>query len=74
MGVEKAINFDDLRLMAKRRLPKIAFDFIEGGIDSEEGLDWNVNAIRLYEGMGATVMPEWRICRVSGDALRKFGR
>ena len=44
MGVEKAINFDDLRLMAKRRLPKIAFDFIEGGIDSEEGLGWNVNA------------------------------
>jgi len=36
-------------------------------------LDWNVNAIRLYEGMGATVMPEWRICRVSGDALRHFG-
>jgi GNAT superfamily N-acetyltransferase len=36
-------------------------------------LDWNVNAIRLYEGMGATVMPEWRICRVSGDALRNFG-
>ena len=37
-------------------------------------LDWNVNAIRLYEGMGATVMAEWRICRVSGDALRNFGR
>jgi GNAT superfamily N-acetyltransferase len=37
-------------------------------------LDWNVNAIRLYEGMGATVMPEWRICRVTGDALRNFGR
>jgi len=33
-------------------------------------LDWNVNAIRLYEGMGATVMPEWRICRVTGDALQ----
>ena len=37
-------------------------------------LDWNVNAIRLYEGMGATLMPEWRICRVSGEALRNFGR
>ncbi len=37
-------------------------------------LDWNVNAIRLYESMGATLMPEWRICRVSGDALRDFGR
>ena len=36
-------------------------------------LDWNVNAIRLYESLGATLMPEWRICRVSGDALRDFG-
>jgi len=36
-------------------------------------LDWNVDAIRFYEGMGATVMPEWRICRVTGDALRSLG-
>jgi GNAT superfamily N-acetyltransferase len=36
-------------------------------------LDWNVDAIRLYEGMGATLLPEWRICRVSGEALRNFG-
>ncbi|MBC8058063.1 MAG: GNAT family N-acetyltransferase [Rhizobiales bacterium] len=35
-------------------------------------LDWNENAIRFYEGMGATVMPEWRICRVTGDALQQF--
>jgi GNAT superfamily N-acetyltransferase len=37
-------------------------------------LDWNVNAIRFYEKMGATLMPEWRICRVTGAALRDFGR
>jgi GNAT superfamily N-acetyltransferase len=36
-------------------------------------LDWNVNAIRFYERMGATVMPDWRICRVTGDALRRLG-
>ena len=36
-------------------------------------LDWNVNAIRFYEKMGATLMPEWRICRVTGAALRDFG-
>jgi len=35
-------------------------------------LDWNVNAIALYEKMGATVMPEWRICRVAGPALQAF--
>ena len=33
-------------------------------------LDWNENAIRFYEGMGAVVMPDWRICRVTGDTLR----
>jgi len=33
-------------------------------------LDWNAPAIRFYEGLGATVMPEWRIARVTGDALR----
>jgi hypothetical protein len=36
-------------------------------------LDWNENAIRFYEGMGATVMPDWRICRVTGDALAALG-
>ncbi len=36
-------------------------------------LDWNEHAIRFYQGMGATVMPEWRICRVSGDALQAMG-
>ncbi len=33
-------------------------------------LDWNEPAIRFYQHMGATVMPDWRICRVTGDALR----
>jgi GNAT superfamily N-acetyltransferase len=36
-------------------------------------LDWNEHAIRFYERVGATVMPDWRICRVTGDALRRLG-
>jgi GNAT superfamily N-acetyltransferase len=28
-------------------------------------LDWNERAIRFYEGLGATVMPDWRICRIT---------
>lgn len=35
-------------------------------------LDWNANAIRFYEGMGATVMPDWRICRIAGPALQAY--
>ena len=36
-------------------------------------LDWNANAIRFYERMGATVMPDWRICRIAGDTLAAYG-
>ena len=32
-------------------------------------LDWNANAIAFYEKLGATVMPDWRICRVVGPGL-----
>jgi GNAT superfamily N-acetyltransferase len=35
-------------------------------------LDWNENAIRFYQGLGADVMPDWRICRVTGPALVKL--
>jgi len=35
-------------------------------------LDWNESAIRFYERMGATLLPDWRICRVTGDALAAF--
>jgi GNAT superfamily N-acetyltransferase len=35
-------------------------------------LDWNEDAIRFYEGLGADVMPEWRICRLTGDALARY--
>ena len=34
--------------------------------------DWNERAIRFYEGMGATVMPDWRICRIAGERLEQF--
>ncbi len=37
-------------------------------------LDWNTHAIRFYEKMGASVLPDWRICRVAGAALQGFER
>ena len=37
-------------------------------------LDWNQRAIDFYQKMGATVMPDWRICRVTGDALTAMAR
>jgi GNAT superfamily N-acetyltransferase len=35
-------------------------------------LDWNANAIAFYEKLGATVLPDWRICRISGTHLQRF--
>jgi GNAT superfamily N-acetyltransferase len=37
-------------------------------------LDWNESAIAFYERMGATVMPDWRICRITGERLQAFAR
>lgn len=37
-------------------------------------LDWNEDAIRFYEKMGAKVLPEWRICRLTGDELAAYKR
>ncbi|GAP96242.1 GNAT family N-acetyltransferase [Leptolyngbya sp. NIES-2104] len=35
-------------------------------------LDWNDMAIGFYKRMGATVLPDWRICRVTGVALTQM--
>lgn len=32
-------------------------------------LDWNEPAVGFYRRLGATVMEDWRICRLTGDAL-----
>jgi GNAT superfamily N-acetyltransferase len=36
-------------------------------------LDWNETAIGFYQRMGATVLPDWRICRVTGEAMGQLG-
>jgi len=35
-------------------------------------LDWNSTAIGFYESLGATVLPDWRITRVTGEALERL--
>jgi GNAT superfamily N-acetyltransferase len=37
-------------------------------------LDWNAPSIAFYKSIGAQVLDEWRICRLSGQALEAFGR
>ena len=50
------------------RLAKIAVERKCGRFEWSV-LDWNTPSIKFYEAMGATVMPEWRIVRATGDAL-----
>jgi GNAT superfamily N-acetyltransferase len=35
-------------------------------------LDWNAPAIGFYESLGATVLGDWRITRVTGQALTRL--
>ncbi len=41
MSIQKAINIDDLRTLARRRLPRAVFDYIDGGADGEVTLREN---------------------------------
>ena len=35
-------------------------------------LDWNTSAQDFYEGLGATILPEWRIVRMTGAPLARL--
>ena len=48
MRIDDAVNIEDLHRMAKRRLPKVAFDFIEGGLEDERGLERNTAAFHKH--------------------------
>ncbi|MBD2177153.1 GNAT family N-acetyltransferase [Pseudanabaena sp. FACHB-1998] len=37
-------------------------------------LDWNEPAIAFYKRIGADILPDWRICRVTGAALQNLGK
>ncbi len=35
-------------------------------------LDWNAPAIDFYQSLGADVLPDWRIARMTGTAIRRL--
>jgi len=49
MKVSRAVNIDDLRTGARRALPRMIFDYIDGGADDEITLRWNTERIRAHE-------------------------
>ena len=48
MNLQTALNLDDIRELARRKLPRIAFDFIDGGADDEHCLRRNREAFQKY--------------------------
>lgn len=64
------VNIEDLRKLAKKRLPKIAYDFIEGGTDDEVGLVTNEQAFRQ-----ARIVPRYLVdVSVRDQSTTLFGR
>ena len=48
MSLNGVVNIEDLHQLAKKRLPKIAFDFIEGGVEDERALERNRAAFNKH--------------------------
>ena len=55
-------------------LRRVAAIAVERGCGRFEwmALDWNTDAHRFYEDLGAEMLPEWRVFRIHGDALSQF--
>jgi diamine N-acetyltransferase len=58
-GAGKALITGLARRCVEQGLPRLEWSV----------LDWNVPAIGFYEGLGAKVMDDWRICRLTGESL-----
>lgn len=49
MGLDRAASIDDLRRLARRRIPRFAFDLVDGGAESERNLRRNTEAFEAVE-------------------------
>lgn len=59
------------RGIGKKLITYLAGLAVEGNCGRLEWsvLDWNSPAIAFYKRIGADILDEWRICRVTGDSL-----
>ena len=57
--------------LGRQLLASLARTAVERGYGRVEWavLDWNVDAIRFYESLGARPMNEWTVYRVAGEAM-----
>jgi L-lactate dehydrogenase (cytochrome) len=59
-AVSRAVNIADLRLIAKRRLPRMVFDYIDGGAEREWTLRENMRAFEdvMFRPRSAVATPQ----------------
>ena len=62
------------RGLGKALMAQLARRCVEQGLARFEWsvLDWNAPSIAFYKSIGADVMDDWKICRLSGPALQAF--
>jgi isopentenyl diphosphate isomerase/L-lactate dehydrogenase-like FMN-dependent dehydrogenase len=68
VNTSRVVNIEDLRRMAKRRLPKAVFDYLDGGAEGEVTLAENCRAFRdvLFRPRSAVAIGE---CSLKTHAL-----
>lgn len=49
MRLDRAASIDDLRQMARRRIPRFAFDLVDGGAENERNMRRNIDAFEEIE-------------------------
>jgi GNAT superfamily N-acetyltransferase len=59
-GIGKALLSRLAQITIEQGCPRLEWDV----------LDWNAPAIAVYERLGATILTEWRIMRLQGEALQ----
>lgn len=63
-GIGRAMLLQVARIAAERKCGRLEWSV----------LDWNEPAIFFYETLGATIMHEWKLVRVTGAALEKLAK
>jgi GNAT superfamily N-acetyltransferase len=64
------------RGLGRQLLSHLAGIAVERGYGRMEWavLDWNEPALRVYRGIGAKTLDEWKICRLTGESLARVAR
>jgi GNAT superfamily N-acetyltransferase len=61
-GIGKALLTELARLAAERNCARFEWTV----------LDWNENAIQFYRKIGASILPDWRICRLKTSGIQRL--